>query len=47
MRPSNRETAYLLSGIRVVDLYMGWSGPLSARHKSDMGAEFIKIEACK
>lgn len=47
MRPSNREAAYLLSGIRVVDLSMGWSGPLAARHLADMGAEVIKIEACQ
>lgn len=36
----------LLRGIRVVDLSMGWAGPLAARHLADMGAEVIKVEAC-
>jgi crotonobetainyl-CoA:carnitine CoA-transferase CaiB-like acyl-CoA transferase len=36
----------LLCGIRVVDLSMGWAGPLAARHLADMGAEVIKVEAC-
>ncbi|MBW2053100.1 MAG: CoA transferase [Deltaproteobacteria bacterium] len=37
--------AHLLSHIRVVDLSMGWSGPLAARHLADMGAEVVKVEA--
>ncbi len=36
----------LLAGIRVVDLSMGWAGPLAARHLADMGAEVIKVESC-
>ena len=36
----------LLAGIRVVDLSMGWAGPLAARHLADMGAEVVKIEGC-
>lgn len=39
------EGKYLLSNIRVVDLSMGWSGPLTARHLADMGAEVIKVES--
>jgi crotonobetainyl-CoA:carnitine CoA-transferase CaiB-like acyl-CoA transferase len=36
-----------LRDIRIVDLTMGWSGPLATRHMADMGAEVIKVEACQ
>lgn len=35
-----------LAGVRVVDVTMGWAGPLVTRHMADLGAEVIKIEAC-
>ncbi|WP_354674449.1 CaiB/BaiF CoA-transferase family protein [Cupriavidus alkaliphilus] len=34
-----------LEGIRVVDLTMGWAGPLAARTLADFGAEIIKVES--
>lgn len=42
--PSRRPN--LLEGIRIIDLTMGWAGPLAARHAADMGAEVIKVESC-
>ncbi len=35
-----------LEGIRVLDLTMGWAGPLAARHFADMGADIVKVESC-
>lgn len=35
-----------LAGIRIIDLTMGWAGPLATRHLADMGAEIIKVESC-
>ncbi len=34
-----------LRNIKIVDLTMGWSGPLATRHMADMGAEVVKIES--
>lgn len=36
-----------LTGLRIIDLTMGWAGPTGARHLGDLGAEIIKIEACQ
>lgn len=36
-----------LSGIRIIDLSMGWAGPLACRHLGDMGADVIKVESCE
>jgi crotonobetainyl-CoA:carnitine CoA-transferase CaiB-like acyl-CoA transferase len=36
-----------LSGLRIVDLTMGWAGPTATRHLGDLGAEVLKVEACQ
>lgn len=35
----------LLQDIRIVDLTMGWAGPLASRQLADMGAEVLKVES--
>ena len=37
----------LLRDIRIIDLTMGWAGPLASRQLADMGAEVIKVESCQ
>lgn len=35
-----------LAGLRIIDLSMGWAGPLCTRQMGDLGADIIKVEAC-
>ena len=34
-----------LSGMRIIDLTMGWAGPFATRKLADLGAEIIKVES--
>jgi crotonobetainyl-CoA:carnitine CoA-transferase CaiB-like acyl-CoA transferase len=36
-----------LEDIRIIDLSMGWAGPLATRNLADMGAQVIKVESCE
>ena len=37
-------TGLPLAGVRIVDMAMGWAGPLATRQMADLGAEIIKVE---
>jgi crotonobetainyl-CoA:carnitine CoA-transferase CaiB-like acyl-CoA transferase len=37
----------LLRGVRIIDLSMGWAGPLATRYLADLGAEVIKVESTR
>ncbi len=46
-KPSpSADPALALQGINVLDLSMGWAGPLAARHFADLGADVLKVESC-
>jgi crotonobetainyl-CoA:carnitine CoA-transferase CaiB-like acyl-CoA transferase len=36
-----------LTGLRIIDLTMGWAGPTATRQMGDLGAEIIKVESCQ
>ena len=45
--PGRDDGRPMLAGLRVVDLSMGWAGPLASRFMADLGADIVKIEACQ
>lgn len=45
--PSQKPAPLPLAGLRILDLSMGWAGPLCTRQLADLGAEVIKVEACQ
>lgn len=45
--PGKADGKLPLAGLRIVDLSMGWAGPLASRFMADMGADIVKIEACQ
>lgn len=47
MKGQHHTTNNTLEGIRIIDLSMGWAGPLACRHMADMGADVIKVESCE
>jgi crotonobetainyl-CoA:carnitine CoA-transferase CaiB-like acyl-CoA transferase len=36
-----------LRNLRILDLSMGWAGPLAVRQLADLGADVVKVESCE
>ena len=36
-----------LRNLRILDLSMGWAGPLAIRQLADLGADVVKVESCE
>jgi crotonobetainyl-CoA:carnitine CoA-transferase CaiB-like acyl-CoA transferase len=46
-RTATPQDALPLSGLRIIDLTMGWAGPTATRQMADLGADVIKVESCQ
>ncbi|HEY0418793.1 MAG TPA: CoA transferase, partial [Acetobacteraceae bacterium] len=44
LKATEPKRALPLDGVRIVDMAMGWAGPLCTRQMADLGAEIIKVE---
>ena len=42
--PNHPAGALPLKGVRIIDLTMGWAGPVGTRQLADLGGEVIKVE---
>lgn len=45
--PAQVATELPLRNLRILDLSMGWAGPLAVRQLADLGADVIKVESCE
>lgn len=45
--PPQVGTGLPLRNLRVLDLSMGWAGPLAVRQLADLGADVVKVESCE
>jgi len=46
-RAAGADDALPLSGLRIIDLTMGWAGPSAVRQLGDLGADIVKVESCQ
>ncbi|WP_088624663.1 CaiB/BaiF CoA-transferase family protein [Oceanicola sp. 22II-s10i] len=47
LAPAERAGGRPLEGLRILDLTMGWAGPMSVRQLAQMGADVIKVESTR
>ncbi len=44
--PAHHAPGLPLQAVRIVDLTMGWAGPLATRLLAELGADIVKVESC-